>query len=246
MIEVHDVRAVLTDIEGTTTSLAFVKEELFPYARQHLSEYVHSHPAETADIAAEISAAVGASALSTPEMIDILLRWMAEDRKLTPLKKLQGMIWRSGYESGRLRAHVYQDAVQALRKWHAGGIKLYVYSSGSVEAQQLLFSHTSHGDLTPLFSGYFDTTIGSKLEARSYQEIAHLLSLAAREFLFISDHPGETQAAAAAGIRTVLIAREQGAGTADQTVRSFDDIDLQAEQSTIRVGLPIVGKEPRT
>jgi enolase-phosphatase E1 len=227
VIEVRNVRAVLTDIEGTTTSLAFVKEELFPYARRHLPEYVRTHAAEIADIAAEISAVAGANGLSTPETIDILLRWMDEDRKLTPLKRLQGMIWRSGYESGRLRAHVYRDAVQALRKWDAGGMKLYVYSSGSVEAQRLLFSHTSHGDLTPLFSGYFDTTIGSKLETRSYQDIAHSLSLAAREFVFLSDHPGETQAAAAAGMRTVLMAREQGSGSAGLTARSFDDIDLQ-------------------
>lgn len=227
MIEVRNVRAVLTDIEGTTTSLAFVKEELFPYARRHLPEYVRGHAAEIADMAAEISAAAGADGLSTRETIDILLRWMDEDRKLTPLKRLQGMIWRSGYESGLLRAHVYQDAVQALRKWDAGGTKLYVYSSGSVEAQRLLFSHTVHGDLTPLFSGYFDTTTGSKLETRSYQDIAHSLSLAAREVVFISDHPGETRAAAAAGMSTVLMARERSSSTADPTARSFDDIDLQ-------------------
>lgn len=227
MIEVRNVRAVLTDIEGTTTSLAFVKEELFPYARRHLPEYVHSHAAEMADMAAEISAAAGANGLSTRETVDILLRWLDEDRKLTPLKRLQGMIWRSGYESGLLRAHVYRDAVQALRKWDAGGMKLYVYSSGSVEAQRLLFSHTVQGDLTPLFSGYFDTTTGSKLETRSYQDIAHSLSLAAREVVFISDHPGETRAAAVAGMSTVLMARERSGSTADPTARSFDDIDLQ-------------------
>lgn len=226
MIEVRNVRAVLTDIEGTTTSLGFVKEELFPYARRHLPEYVRCHAAEIAGIATEVSAAAGASALSMQETIDLLLRWMDEDRKLTPLKRLQGMIWRSGYESGRLRAHVYQDAVLALRKWEAGGMKLYVYSSGSVEAQRLLFSHTSHGDLTPLFSGYFDTTAGSKLETRSYRDIARSLSLAARDVVFISDHPGETQAAAAAGMPTVLMAREQGSGTA-LAAHSFDDIDLE-------------------
>lgn len=228
MIEVRNVRAVLTDIEGTTTSLAFVKEELFPYARRHLPEYVRSHAAEIADMAAEMGAAAGANGPSTRETIDILLRWMDEDRKLTPLKRLQGMIWRSGYESGLLRAHVYQDAVRALRKWEAGGMKLYVYSSGSVEAQRLLFSHTVHGDLTPLFSGYFDTTTGSKLETRSYQDIVRSLSFAAREVVFISDHPGETRAAAAAGMSTVLMARERGSSTAaDLTARSFDDIDLQ-------------------
>ena len=227
MIEVRDVSAVLTDIEGTTTSLAFVKEQLFPYARQHLPEYVRNHAAETVDIATEVSAAVGANGLNTPELIDILLRWMDEDRKLTPLKRLQGMIWRSGYECGQLEAHVYEDAVRALRKWDADGMKLCVYSSGSIDAQRLLFSHTSYGDLTPLFSGYFDTTIGSKLETRSYQAIAHSLSLPAREVIFISDHAGETEAAAAAGMRAVLMLREQSSGTMGLTARSFDDIDLR-------------------
>jgi enolase-phosphatase E1 len=152
---------------------------------------------------------------------------MDEDRKVTPLKRLQGMIWRSGYECGRLRAHVYEDAVQALRKWEAAGMKLYVYSSGSVAAQQLLFSHTAHGDLTRLFSGYFDTTTGPKLDTRSYREIAHSVSLAPREVVFISDHPGETQAGAAAGMHTVLMAREQGDSATGPMARSFDEIHLQ-------------------
>jgi enolase-phosphatase E1 len=230
VIEVGNVRAVLTDIEGTTTSLAFVKEELFPYARRHLSEYASSHEAEIADIAAEVSAAAGAEGLSTRETIDTLLRWMDEDRKVTPLKRLQGMIWRSGYESGRLRAHIYPDAVQALRHWHQAGLKLYVYSSGSIDAQRLLFSHTAHGDLTPLFSGYFDTTTGSKLETRSYEVIARSVSLPAREVVFISDHPGETQAAAAAGMSAVLMAREQGGSATGVTARSFDDIHLQKQR----------------
>ena len=231
MIEVRNVRAVLTDIEGTTTSLAFVKEELFPYARRRLPEYVAAHAAEIADITAELSAAAGADSLSTREAIDILLRWMDEDRKVTPLKKLQGLIWRSGYESGQLRAHVYEDAVQALRKWHADGMRLYVYSSGSVAAQRLLFSHTAHGDLTPLFAGYFDTTTGPKLESRSYRDIAQLLSLPAHAVVFISDHPGEIEAAAAAGMRTVLMARERQGSAAGSMALSFDDIDLQKQRS---------------
>ena len=226
MIGIGNVRAVVTDIEGTTTSLAFVKEELFPYARRHLPEFVRNHAAEMADIEAQVSAAAGAGALQTQEIIDTLLRWMDEDRKITPLKQLQGMIWRSGYESGRLRAHVYDDAVRALRKWHAQGMKLYVYSSGSVEAQRLLFSHTAHGDLTPLFSGYFDTTIGPKLATGSYRDIARTLHLATNEIVFLSDHPGETHAAAAAGMRTVLLAREHGSEATQPTARVFDDIEL--------------------
>jgi enolase-phosphatase E1 len=230
VIEVRNVSAVLTDIEGTTTSLGFVKEELFPYARRHLPEYVAAHAAEIVDITAEIRAAAGADSLSTREMTDILLRWMDEDRKVTPLKRLQGLIWRSGYKSGQLRAHVYEDAVQALRKWQAAGMRLYVYSSGSVEAQRLLFAHTAYGDLTPLFTGYFDTTTGPKLESRSYQEIAQSIALPAREVVFISDHPGEIHAAAAAGMRTILMAREQQ-GSADGAARSFDEIHLQKQRS---------------
>lgn len=230
-MDIRNVRAVLTDIEGTTTSLAFVKEELFPYARRHLPEYVNSHAAEIADIAAEVSTAAGADGLTTKETIDVLLRWMDEDRKVTPLKRLQGLIWRSGYESGRLRAHVYEDAVRALRKWHAEGMRLYVYSSGSIDAQRLLFSHTAHGDLTPLFSGYFDTTTGSKLETRSYEKIAHSLTLPARAVVFISDHPGETRAAATAGMSTVLIAREQGGSATAVTASSFHDIHLEKQRS---------------
>jgi enolase-phosphatase E1 len=231
VIEVRNVRAVLTDIEGTTTSLGFVKEELFPFARQHLREYVTSHAPEIADITAEVAAVAGVGGLDTDETIDILVRWMDEDRKATPLKKLQGMIWRSGYESGRLRAHVYPDAVQALRKWYAAGVRLYVYSSGSVEAQRLLFSHTADGDLTPLFSGYFDTTTGSKLETRSYEEIARSISLPVHAVVFISDHPGETKAAAAAGMPTVLMEREQRGGATGVEARSFDDIHLQSRRS---------------
>ncbi|HUN72421.1 MAG TPA: acireductone synthase [Steroidobacteraceae bacterium] len=228
MIGIDNVRAVVTDIEGTTTSLAFVKEELFPYARRHLPQYVRDHAAEIADIEAQIRVLAGAGALDTAGVIDTLLRWMDEDRKVTPLKQLQGLIWKSGYQSGQLLAHVYEDAVQALRQWHAAGIRLYVYSSGSVAAQRLLFSHTAHGDLTPLFSGYFDTTTGPKVDARSYRDIAAATGLPAHEIVFLSDHPGETDAAAAAGMRSVLVARGQGSAGREPAASTFDDIVLKA------------------
>jgi len=226
VIDIRDVRAVVTDIEGTTSSLAFVKEELFPYARQHLAEYVRAHQSELKDIAAQIGAEAGKSHLGAQEMIDTLLRWMDEDRKVTPLKALQGMIWRSGYESGQLTGHVYPDAVQALRHWHSKGMRMYIYSSGSVDPQKLLFAHTQHGDLTSLISGYFDTTTGPKLEARSYGQILGDLHLPARVVLFLSDHPGETAAAAAAGMHAVLLARDSSIGNRNRTASSFDDITL--------------------
>ena len=225
MIEVHGVRAVLTDIEGTTSSLSFVKDVLFPYARQALPQYIQDHEARLRGLTADIAATVGKSSLSTQETADILLQWMHEDRKVTPLKAVQGMIWRTGYESGELQSHIYEDAVRALRKWRAGGLALYVYSSGSIEAQKLLFSHTPHGDLQPLFSGYFDTTTGPKLESRSYETIVRSLQLPAHAVVFLSDHEGEIQAASAAGLPTVLLAREaREASTA--YARSFDELSI--------------------
>jgi enolase-phosphatase E1 len=213
VIEVRGVRAVLTDIEGTTSSLAFVKDVLFPYARDALPGFVKAHELEIKALRGDIAAAVGKTHLTTQETIDTLLQWMDEDRKVTPLKTLQGMVWKRGYESGALRSHVYEDAVRALRQWHAQGLQLCVYSSGSIAAQKLLFSHTPYGDLTPLFNGYFDTTTGPKLESRSYGKIAESLRIAANSIVFLSDHAGETQAAAAAGMQTVLVAREETASS---------------------------------
>jgi enolase-phosphatase E1 len=225
VIEVHGVRAVLTDIEGTTSSLAFVKDVLFPYARQALPQYVRAHESKLRNLTADIAATVGKQMLTAQETIDILLQWMSEDRKVTPLKTLQGMIWKTGYESGELRSHVYEDAVQALRRWHARGLALYVYSSGSIEAQKLLFAHTPDGDLTPLFRGYFDTTTGPKLESRSYETIVSSLQLPASSVVFLTDHEGEIQAATAAGLQTVLLSREARQPSADYA-RSFDELSI--------------------
>jgi enolase-phosphatase E1 len=226
VIEIHDVRAVVTDIEGTTTSLDFVQEVLFPYARQSMAEYVRTHGSQIGDITAETAAIVGRSDLEARELTQILLRWMDEDRKVTPLKTLQGRIWRMGYESGQLQGHVYDDAVRALRGWHESGLRLYIYSSGSIEAQKLLFSHTQHGDLTPLFSGYFDTTTGPKQQPSSYERIADSLALAASSIVFLSDHAGELRAAASAGMQTVLVARERPSGANEPFAADFEDVAL--------------------
>lgn len=226
MIEVHGIRAVVTDIEGTTSSLAFVKDVLFPYARQALPDFVRGHQAQLKDMAGDMAAIVGKPRLDPQQMIDLLLQWMDEDRKITPLKTLQGMIWKTGYESGELQSHLYEDAARGLRKWHADGLQLYVYSSGSIAAQKLLFAHTPYGDLLSLFAGYFDTTTGPKLESRSYQAIATALGLAPRAIVFLSDHAGEIQAANDAGLQTVLLARER-TETSTQFARSFDDIQLR-------------------
>ena len=164
------MKAILTDIEGTTSSIAFVAEVLFPYARAHLADYVAANPAECAAILAEVAAT------EPGDPIETLTRWIDEDRKATPLKALQGKIWADGYASAAFQGHIYPDAVAGLRRWHAAGLKLYVFSSGSVPAQKLLFGHSEAGDLTPLFSGYFDTTTGAKREAESYRTIAGKLA----------------------------------------------------------------------
>jgi enolase-phosphatase E1 len=153
---------------------------------------------------------------------------MDDDRKLTPLKTLQGLVWREAFDSGALCAPVYEDALRALRHWRAQGLKLYVYSSGSVAAQRLLFSHTEHGDLTSLFSGYFDTTTGSKLTADSYRAIARSAGLPPGSILFLSDHAGEIEAARAAGMQAVCVDRGPFSASEEEPprIRSFEQIVL--------------------
>jgi enolase-phosphatase E1 len=199
-------RAVLLDVEGTTSSIAFVAEVLFPYAREHLADYVAQHEGDLAALLDEVRAeAPGEDPVAT------LLRWIDEDRKATPLKTLQGMIWADGYAAGTLTGHVYPDAVAGLRRWHAAGIALHVYSSGSVAAQKLLFGHSDAGDLTPLFSGYFDTAVGGKREPGSYAAIARAIDLPPGAILFLSDVVEELEAAHAAGMPGILLARDGNA-----------------------------------
>ncbi len=209
-------KAILTDIEGTTSSISFVADILFPYARARLGSYCAAHPQEVAPILAEVQA------IQPGDPIATMTRWIDEDRKITPLKTLQGLIWDAGFREGAFRGHVYPDAVAGLRRWHAAGLKLYVFSSGSVAAQKLIFGFSEAGDLTPLFSGYFDTTTGPKREAVAYTRIAEAIGLAPGEVLFLSDVAAETDAAKAAGMQALLIDRE--GGPAD--IASFDEIEL--------------------
>jgi len=201
------VDAIVVDIEGTTSSIAFVKDVLFPYAETRLKAFVAAHPETVAGVLDDVRA-IERKALSADEATEILLGWSREDRKIGPLKALQGMIWAEGYASGDIKGHIYPDSPLALRAWKAAGIPLYVYSSGSVEAQKLLFGHTDAGDLTPLFSGYFDTRMGGKLDDGSYRRIAAEIGVKPARLLFLSDHPGEIAAAAGAGWRTQLVDRE--------------------------------------
>jgi enolase-phosphatase E1 len=202
-------KAVVTDIEGTTSSIAFVKDVLFPFARKHLAEYIATH-GQRSDVRQCLSDArtlVGEPGLDEIGTVALLQRWMNVDRKATPLKTLQGLIWADGYARGELQGHVYADVARALRDWNARGLRLYVYSSGSIVAQRLIFGHSVEGDLTSLFSGYFDTTTGPKLEAASYTAIAREVSLPPGDVLFLSDSVAELDAAKQAGMRTACLDR---------------------------------------
>lgn len=221
------IKAILTDIEGTTSAVSFVFDVLFPYARQHLPGFVRAHAGEVA-VATQLAAVradSGEADADLERVIAILLEWIAADRKATPLKALQGMVWEQGYRAGQLKGHVYPDAVEALRAWHAAGYALNVYSSGSIQAQKLIFGCSEAGDLTPLFDAYFDTTSGGKREAASYARIAAALGRPAGEILFLSDVVEELDAAREAGMATCGLAREGGELTGHLTVTSFAAID---------------------
>ena len=202
------IAAIVTDIEGTTSSLSFVKDVLFPYARARMAEFVRTRATEPA-VRKELDAVRGLAGkdLGTEELVAQLIRWIDEDKKVTPLKALQGMIWEDGYKKGDFKGHMYEDAVRNLRRWQAQGIRLYVFSSGSVQAQKLLFGYSDFGDLTPLFSGYFDTTIGNKREAEAYRKIVAAIGLPPVEILFLSDIREELDAARAAGMQTLWLER---------------------------------------
>ncbi|WP_337052363.1 acireductone synthase [Pseudoxanthomonas sp. USHLN014] len=202
------VQAVLTDIEGTTSSISFVKDVLFPYARRALPGFVAAH-GDDPDVRRWLDA-VSADAPQAQEdaaRVAVLQDWIDADRKHTALKALQGMVWEAGYRDADFTAHMYPDAAQALQDWYGEGLALYVYSSGSVPAQKLFFGHSDAGDLTPLVSGWFDTEIGGKRERDSYARIVERIGVAPREVLFLSDVVAELDAAREAGLQTVLLDR---------------------------------------
>jgi enolase-phosphatase E1 len=225
--------AVVTDIEGTTGSIAFVRDVLFPYAQAHIAAFVAAHRAdvEVAQALRDAADIAGESDAGDERLVALLREWIDEDRKATPLKTLQGRVWADGYATGELRGHVYADAVTGLQRWHAAGVALYVYSSGSIAAQKLLFGYSTAGDLTPLFGGYFDTTIGAKADAASYRRIANDIGFAPADILFLSDREAELDAAHAAGWQVACLARPAdappGARSAYPTFTTFDDIDVE-------------------
>lgn len=224
-------RAVLTDIEGTTGSISFVKDVLFPYADAHLDAYVEQH-AEEPHVATALDDAANEAGIDPNDRAGVLAElhaWIAQDAKVTALKTLQGMIWADGYSAGELKGHIYGDAVRGLSRWHEAGLHLYVYSSGSIAAQHLIFGHSVAGDLRPLFCGYFDTTTGSKRETQSYVRIAGTIGLDPGDVVFLSDSVAELDAARSAGMQTVQLARpEDGTGRTDAhpSVTTFDELTI--------------------
>src|SRR5690554_2381007 len=203
--------AIVTDIEGTTSSIRFVKDILFVYAEQFLADFVRKHKEER-DVARQlraISENTGIALKDTDAMIAQLREWMREDAKVTELKALQGMVWEMGYQRGEYQAHIYPDVPDKLREWRDADINLYVYSSGSEKAQRLFFRYSSFGDLRLLFAGYFDTTVGAKRDAESYRNLAAQVALDPKDMLFLSDTEEELDAAAEAGMRTTWVIRPQ-------------------------------------
>lgn len=216
-------RAIITDIEGTTSSLSFVHDVLFPYSRARIADHVRDHADRLGPLLADVRTEAGDAGLDVDACIVQLIAWQDADRKIGPLKTLQGMIWAEGFADGSLQGHVYPDAVAGLRRWNARRISLYVYSSGSVAAQKLLFGHSVTGDLTPLFSGYFDTAIGGKKDAASYRVIADAIDLPPADILFLSDVEAELAAAQSAGLAVTLLVRD--APLPDGAYRAVGDFD---------------------
>jgi len=235
-------RGILLDIEGTTSSVRYVYDVMFPYARCELDAYLDRHWGEephneTCELIARDAGydSLSAWAEATGEAPRVLVRneivrLMDGDVKATGLKRLQGQIWRAGFESGELQAHLFDDVPPALIRFNAEGRDVRIYSSGSVEAQRLFFGHTEYGNLLAQFGGHYDTTTGAKKESASYAAIASDFDLPAEEILFLSDVVAELDAAAAVGMQTGLAVRPDNApvepGHGHRELRNFSEVNL--------------------
>lgn len=239
------IRAVLLDIEGTTTPIAFVHEVLFSYARSQVRRFLTKHFG-SAELLADLQQLREEHAtdvrqnLQPPALVEeprdaeidslaAYISWLIDrDRKSTGLKSLQGKIWQQGYSDGTLKAELFADVRPALERWRRAALKISIFSSGSSFAQKLLFAHTAAGDLTDLIDNYFDTTLGSKTDVASYHRIASALNLPAQDILFISDVVPELDAAGAAGMQTLLCVRpgnhSQPSADRYRKIQTFDEI----------------------
>jgi enolase-phosphatase E1 len=221
------IDAIVTDVEGTTTSLQFVQDVLLPYARARLAAFVQANGNRT-EVLEQLIAAGGLCGrpLDRAAIVRELEAWSDAGRRAAPLQALQGMIWAAGYRRGEIVGHVYDDAAAALRRWHAGGLRLYVFSSGALAVPQLLFRHSAHGDLTPCCDGFFDAGIGSMQEPASYRAIAAAIGVVPSRILFLADSPVELAAGLAAGMRCRRV--DRSTSPVPGAVLSFAAIDLRA------------------
>jgi enolase-phosphatase E1 len=239
------VACVLLDVEGTTSSVSYVYDVLFPYARHALLPYLQEHWQEAATIkavdflAADLGYKCGSDWLNDlddePSRIERvgheLTRLMDSDVKSTGLKELQGLVWAIGYSEGKLRSHVYSDVPAAFKRWQASGISMRIYSSGSIAAQKVFFANTEYGALIDYLSGHYDTTTGPKREPASYTKIAADTGLPPARILFLSDVPAELDAAASAGMQVALVIRPGNSPVPEHsylTIDNFTELDLVA------------------
>ena len=222
------IQWILTDIEGTTTEVSFVYDILFPYFRAHMDEWKTVDSAPMNDVLEQTRLLLlkeqSINLTSNEALFEQLRQWSIEDRKVTPLKTFQGMVWEQGFKSGAIKGHIYPDVKPAIERWTAMGIKLAIFSSGSIAAQKQLFGFSTEGDLTPYFSAYFDTTTGMKRDEQTYQLIAQQLQASANSVLFLSDISQELEAANAAGIRTLQLVRPGTQANWSWCVADFSEI----------------------
>jgi enolase-phosphatase E1 len=231
-MKLSGVKFILTDIEGTTTSVKFVYDVLFPYFRENIGRLrtmtTHPEVQKAFKQTVELSMSLENKKLnSIDDIINTLYRWSQEDRKITPLKSLQGILWEQGYQDGTIKGHVYPDVQPALEKWSSLGLKMGVFSSGSVPAQKLIFGYSEAGDLTPYFSAYFDTNTGGKREIETYPKIAESLKIPTNEILFLSDIVEELDAAQAAGMQTIQLVRPGTEANWPTSVNDFSEIIIE-------------------
>jgi enolase-phosphatase E1 len=225
------IEAIVTDIEGTTSSIEFVHKVLFPYSVKIIPEYLRKYEKEPeiATIITAIKQESNQPDANIDEVIATLMAWIKQDKKITALKALQGIVWEYGFKNNEFKGDLYEDAYRNLKKWHQQGIKLSVFSSGSVKAQKLLFGNNQYGDLAYLFSNYFDTNIGNKKEIAAYQNIATAISINPENILFLSDVVAELDAAKAAGYNTILVVRDELPANSDRHIiaNNFDRIIIE-------------------
>ncbi len=226
-----DCDYILMDIEGTTSSISFVKDVLFPYFLSNIDDInklsnIKEVKYAFGQVLRIVKREENRDITTSEEVILELKKWCGQDLKITPLKTLQGILWQKGYQNGELLGHVYDDVPEMLENWNFLGKKMGIFSSGSVNAQKLLFSHSVKGNLSTYFSNYFDTIIGSKRDSDTYSLITKQLALPSNRILFLSDVIEELAAADMAGMKTIQITREGNLQAWPQSVSDFSEIIL--------------------